>query len=89
MAKSEAKKKREKIKREGKRNPEAGRSPYVFTDMTTRKTKTKKEKLYQEKHKGRVYSDNGDSRSYLFSYLSKIHILNFSPTFSNTQPVFL
>jgi hypothetical protein len=89
MAKSKAKKIREKLKREGKRNPEVGRSPFAFTDMATRKTKTKKEKLYQVKHKGRVYSENGDGRSLLFFHLSKFHTFNFSPTSLNTHPFFL
>ncbi|WP_108669189.1 hypothetical protein [Peribacillus acanthi] len=71
MAKSKAKKHRQKWVREGNRNLEASRSSFTFSDMTTRKTKTKKEKLNQEKHKERVYSDLGDNRSYLFSYLSR------------------
>jgi len=45
MAKSKAKKMRDKMTREGKRNPELNRSLFVFADMETRKTKTKKEKL--------------------------------------------
>jgi len=36
MAKSKAKKLREKLAREGNMNPEAKRSPFVFTDMRTR-----------------------------------------------------
>lgn len=42
MAKSSAKKVRDKAVREGTRNPECNRSPFVFSDMRTRKTKTKK-----------------------------------------------
>lgn len=42
MAKSKAKKMRDKMTREGKRNPELNRSLFVFADMETRKTKTKK-----------------------------------------------
>jgi hypothetical protein len=47
MAKSKAKKLREKLAREGKRNPENGRGTYALANLTTKKTKTKKEKLNQ------------------------------------------
>ena len=44
---------RDKMTREGKRNPELNRSLFIFADMETRKTKTKKEKLQHQhtKHK--------------------------------------
>jgi hypothetical protein len=51
VAKSKAKKLRERLVREGNRNPEASRSPFAFTDMRIRKTKTKKDLLYRNKHK--------------------------------------
>lgn len=51
MSKSKAKKMREKLVREGRRNPELGRSPFSMLDLNARKTKTKKEKLNQMKHK--------------------------------------
>ncbi|WLR42188.1 hypothetical protein LC087_15810 [Bacillus carboniphilus] len=60
MAKSKAKKLRDKLGKQGKRNPETGRSPYAFTDMRTRKTKTKKDKLYANKFKGRSSHTNYD-----------------------------
>jgi hypothetical protein len=47
MAKSKAKKLREKLAREGKRNPENGRGAYALANLTTKMTKTKKEKLNQ------------------------------------------
>ncbi|WP_078378929.1 hypothetical protein [Sutcliffiella halmapala] len=47
MAKSKAKKLREKLAREGKRNPENGRGTYALANLTTKVTKTKKEKLNQ------------------------------------------
>ncbi|MHA6252486.1 uracil phosphoribosyltransferase [Oceanobacillus sp. CAU 1775] len=47
MAKSTAKKYREKLEREGRRNPEWNRLSWEL-DPTTRKTKTKQEKLRQE-----------------------------------------
>ncbi|MEH6987771.1 hypothetical protein [Cytobacillus firmus] len=70
MAKSSAKKVREKAVREGKRNPECNRSPFVFSDMHTRKTKTKKEQLYRNKHKNR-HSDESriDGSFYVLFYL--------------------
>jgi hypothetical protein len=61
MAKSKAKKIREKLTREGRRNPEENRSPFVFEDMRTRKTKTKKDLLYQKKRKNHSpYNDISD-----------------------------
>ncbi|MFP7446261.1 hypothetical protein [Bacillus sp. MMSF_3328] len=52
MAKSKAKKLRAKMVREGKRNPESKRSPYALIAMSERRTKTKKDLLYNSKHKG-------------------------------------
>lgn len=75
MAKSKAKKMRDKMTREGKRNPELNRSLFVFADMETRKTKTKKEKLQhqQTKHKKRLsdgaYS-TGDDRFFIAFHTS-------------------
>ncbi|MED1790403.1 MULTISPECIES: uracil phosphoribosyltransferase [Brevibacillus] len=51
MAKSSARKHRDKMIREGKRNPELHRSIFALVDMTQRRTKTKAEKLKQQKHK--------------------------------------
>ncbi|MFS1512262.1 hypothetical protein VQL36_07505 [Chengkuizengella sp. SCS-71B] len=51
MAKSKAKKFRERLEREGRRNPAENRSPFALIDMHTRKTKTKKDYLYRNKHK--------------------------------------
>ncbi|GGH13129.1 hypothetical protein [Paenibacillus segetis] len=61
MATSKAKKIRQKIAREGKRNPEAGRSPFATTDMRTRRTKTKLEQLNRSKYKNHssIYGDDG------------------------------
>ncbi|WP_456279314.1 hypothetical protein [Bacillus sp. AK128] len=60
MAKSKAKKIREKNVREGKRNPEASRSPFAHLDLTTRKTKTKKDLLYRCKYKNHNSKDGND-----------------------------
>ena len=55
MAKSKAKKEREKLEREGKFNPELKRSPFanneMFRFMTEKKTGTKKDILYKNKYK--------------------------------------
>ncbi|RCX20462.1 hypothetical protein DFP94_103192 [Fontibacillus phaseoli] len=65
MAKSQAQKMRQKQVREGKRNPELSRSPFAFTDMRTRKTKSKQDQLNTSKHKNRI-SYYGDDGSFLF-----------------------
>ncbi|WP_449537526.1 hypothetical protein [Ferdinandcohnia sp. Marseille-Q9671] len=64
MAKSNARKKRERLVREGKRNPENGRSPFALTDLQTRMTKTKKDYLYRNKHKNHSFSDGNDGSFY-------------------------
>ncbi|MGG2028624.1 hypothetical protein AB1282_23245 [Gottfriedia sp. S16(2024)] len=51
MSKSKARKLRDKLVREGKRNPELIRSSFAMLDLNTRRTKTKQEKLNQVKHK--------------------------------------
>ncbi|QOR66410.1 hypothetical protein IM538_22045 [Cytobacillus suaedae] len=68
MAKSRAKKVREKIEREGKRNPELGRSPFAFADLRSRKTKTKKDVLYRHKHKNQ-FSSGGRDGSFYFAQI--------------------
>jgi hypothetical protein len=65
LAKSKAKKMREKIVREGRRNPETSRSPFIFVDMRTRKTKTKKDYLYRDNKKNHS-SHEGNDGSFLF-----------------------
>jgi hypothetical protein len=64
MAKSKAKKLREKLAREGKMNPEIKRSTFTLTDMRTRMTKTKKQHLYQFKHKNHQSYDGNDGSFY-------------------------
>lgn len=68
MAKSRAKKYREKLAREGRRNPECNRSPFAAMDMTVRKTKTKKDYMYQHKHKNHSFDHGNDGSFYLFFY---------------------
>jgi len=65
LAKSKAKKLREKLAREGNLNPEAKRGNYVHADMRTRMTKTKKDHLYQFKHKNHHSQDGNDGSFYL------------------------
>ncbi|WP_449619611.1 hypothetical protein [Robertmurraya sp. Marseille-Q9965] len=67
MAKSQAKKYRDKLAREGRRNPERNRSPFAAMDMTTRKTKTKKDYMYQHKHKNHSFDRGYDGSFYFFS----------------------
>ncbi|PWA05731.1 hypothetical protein DCC39_17895 [Pueribacillus theae] len=50
MAKSKAKKMREKMVREGYRNPSKNRGVYALVDLRTRKSKSKHEKQYQDKY---------------------------------------
>jgi hypothetical protein len=69
VAKSKAKKLREKLAREGKSNPETKRSPFVFSDMRTRVTKTKKDHLYQFKRKNHQSQDGNDG-SFYFAFAS-------------------
>lgn len=78
MAKSKAKKLREKLAREGKKNPEAKRSPFALTDMRSRVTKTKKDHLYQFKHKNHQSQDGNDG-SFYFAHNDKcLSNLSFS-----------
>jgi hypothetical protein len=67
VAKSKAKKLREKLTREGRINPEEKRSPFVFTDMRSRTTKTKKDHLYQFKHRNHQSQAGNDGSFYLVS----------------------
>ncbi|WLD93913.1 hypothetical protein MOJ78_03055 [Alkalihalobacillus sp. AL-G] len=66
MAKSRAQRIRQKKVQEGKLNPESGRGTYAFADMRTRTTKTKKDKLYQRKHKGRLSNHSNDHDNGLY-----------------------
>ncbi|MCA1029694.1 hypothetical protein LCL95_01450 [Bacillus timonensis] len=66
MALSKAKKLRQKLAREGKRNPEQNRSPFAFADLQSRTTKTKKDVLYRNKHKNRSNHTYGDQNGSFF-----------------------
>ncbi|NDI34265.1 hypothetical protein [Chengkuizengella sediminis] len=67
MAKSKAKKFRERLEREGRRNPLENRSPFALIDMHTRKTKTKKDYLYRNKHKNQ-HIQKENVGSFYFNY---------------------
>ncbi len=75
MAKSAAKKMRDKAVREGKRNPVLNRSPFAYTDMQTRKTKTKKDKLYRCKYRNRFSDSDGKDGSF-FGVIIPIFVLS-------------
>ncbi|WP_249316725.1 hypothetical protein [Bacillus sp. FJAT-50079] len=60
MSSSKAKKHRQKLAREGRRNPEENRSPFAFANMRTRRTKTKKDRLYMKKHKNHDFQKEND-----------------------------
>lgn len=51
MAKTKTKRAREKMVREGKRNPELGRGVFALLDLSTKKTETKKGKLQKAEKK--------------------------------------
>lgn len=78
MSKSRAKKKREKLEREGKRNPDQNRGIYAFADMRTRITKTKKDQLYNQKYKNQSLNDNNDGSFFIVTTLFII-IVDFYP----------
>ncbi len=65
MAKSKAKKIRERRIREGKRNPENGRSPFAYADLRTRMTKTKKDLLYRKKQKNHFSQEEKNGSFYI------------------------
>ncbi|WP_167628232.1 hypothetical protein [Listeria valentina] len=73
MSKSTAKKRREKQVREGFLNPEIKRSPYASLDLRTRATKTKKDALYQMKHKN--HSFNEEKNGFLFGFIFRVAAL--------------
>ncbi|MCJ7841457.1 hypothetical protein MUB24_11230 [Lederbergia sp. NSJ-179] len=66
MAKSKAKKMREKMVREGYRNPAKNRGIYALADLRTRRSKSKREKQYQDKYGELSSADKMDDRSFYF-----------------------
>ena len=72
MSKSKSKKLREKLIREGKRNPELSRSPFAMLDLNTRKTKTKQQKLNQVKYKKQSFGNNDYHSKDCFYYCGNL-----------------
>ncbi|MGD7044544.1 hypothetical protein [Jeotgalibacillus proteolyticus] len=70
MARSTAQKHRLKLLREGKMDPQVKRSPFAQfdLDLRTKKTKTKKEKMNQRKHRNQLTRDEWDGS---FLYVKK------------------
>jgi len=70
LAKSKAKKLRDKQVREGNRNPENGRGTYALANLGTKTTKTKKEKLNQlyKKERQSRYGANRENVVLYFFY---------------------
>ncbi|AWB43826.1 hypothetical protein DCC85_06025 [Paenibacillus sp. CAA11] len=66
MAKSAARKQRDKLVREGKRNPADSRSMFAAIDLRSRTTKTKKELLNSSRHLKNQFSKYGEDGSFLF-----------------------
>ncbi|MGE5702118.1 MAG: hypothetical protein ACM32O_06290 [Clostridia bacterium] len=67
MAKSKAMKQREKLVREGRRDPAENRSIFARVDMRTRRTKSKQEQLNQSKHKGHRSRQEWETSPFLFA----------------------
>ena len=72
MARSHAKKKRLKLMREGRMNPEDSRSPFAELDLSTRMTKTKKGIQYRRKHKNRL-PNHWDSDSFYYGQVTPVY----------------
>ncbi|WP_280771750.1 hypothetical protein [Salipaludibacillus daqingensis] len=68
MAQSNAKKQRNKLVREGRRNPERDRSPYIFINMNSKTTKTKKDYMNQKKYKKPSFLDDSGKEGFYILY---------------------
>lgn len=68
MAKSSAKKAREKQIRAGRLDPRTGRSLFAGLDLHTRMTKTKKDLLFSTKHKNRTPENGGEGSFFMDKY---------------------
>ncbi|KUP09689.1 hypothetical protein Q73_02080 [Bacillus coahuilensis m2-6] len=63
MAKSKARKQREKLIREGRQDPVDNRSPFSQLNLCTKKTKTKKDVVYSRRRTN-LESDHPSSSFY-------------------------
>ncbi|EPJ0869225.1 hypothetical protein ACTEHB_001742 [Listeria monocytogenes] len=75
MAISKAKKKRQKLIREGHLNPEIKRSPFALIDLSSKQTKTKKGYLYSKKRKNHQQDDSFFVYFFKFSHFLHINSL--------------
>ncbi|MFD3447636.1 hypothetical protein ACFDTO_23885 [Microbacteriaceae bacterium 4G12] len=81
MSKSKARKQREKLAREGYRNPTENRGMFAGVEsykcMSSRQTKTKKDILFQEKYRNRSFDGKNDGSFFIslncgrFDFLSE------------------
>lgn len=78
MGKSNAQKRREKLVREGRRNPENSRSSFAQLDLRTQRTKNKKDLLYRSKHKNRNPKHWEDDSYFFALYWTFFHKLDIS-----------
>lgn len=72
LAQSKAKKIRQKLVREGRRNPEESRSPFALADLRSRTTKSKVEMLNSHKYRSKNKNHDsfyGDDGSFYFHIL--------------------
>lgn len=83
MAVSKAKKHRQKLEREGRRNPELSRSPFALVDLRSKRTKTKQEQLNKNKHKNQ-YSFYKDDGSFYFMKCVSASISKLKKTIIHT-----
>ncbi|EIE7092884.1 hypothetical protein LDQ24_001161 [Listeria monocytogenes] len=75
MAISKAKKKRQKLIRDGHLNPEIKRSPFALIDLSSKQTKTKKGYLYSKKRKNHQKDDSFFVYFFKFSHFLHINSL--------------
>jgi hypothetical protein len=81
MAKSKARKHREKLVREGIRNPENSRNPFAFADLRSRKTKTKKDLMYRSsKYKNHSSVEGKDGSFYLSIMVAHYLVVDINPS---------
>ncbi|WP_416150365.1 hypothetical protein ACM26V_05125 [Salipaludibacillus sp. HK11] len=88
MADSKAKKLRNKLVREGRRNPVRDRSPFSHVDMGTKVTKTKKDYIYQTKYKKASFHDSNGNEAFLYYPIINIRNSLNPLTFFQTTDVF-
>ncbi len=87
MGKSNARKQREKVVREGKRDPALNRGIYAMANLSTRRTKTKKEALQQQyKKTHRFHNESDESFFYTVRFMSRLTTSNLPVSGLMTRP---